>query len=99
MDTYQTFLQALKWWVTNLTVLAMSVVMMGRAYDKAALAEENISTTGTILAYVFRGLMKGNQFALKWRHMATQIWVNIGSGNGLMPDGTKPLPKLMLTSH
>ena len=50
MDTYQTFLQALKWWVTNLTVLAMSVVMMGRANDKAALAEENISTTGTTLA-------------------------------------------------
>ena len=20
-----------------------------------------------------------------WRHMATQIWVNIGSGNGLLP--------------
>ena len=28
-----------------------------------------------------------------WR----QIWVNIGSGNGLLPDGTKPLPKPMLT--
>ena len=25
--------------------------------------------------------------------MATQIWVNIGSGNGLLPDGTKPLPE------
>ena len=24
-----------------------------------------------------------------WR----QIWVNIGSGNGLLPDGTKPLPE------
>ena len=31
------------------------------------------------------------------RHMATQIWVNIGSGNGLLPDGTKPLPEPMLT--
>ena len=28
-----------------------------------------------------------------WR----QIWVNIGSGNGLLPDGTKPLPEPMLT--
>ena len=26
-----------------------------------------------------------------------QIWVNIGSGNGLLPDGTKPLPEPMLT--
>ena len=31
--------------------------------------------------------------------MATEIWVNIGSGNGLLPDATKPLPKPMLTNH
>ena len=31
--------------------------------------------------------------------MATQIWVNIGSGNGLLQLGTKPLPKPILTSH
>ena len=29
--------------------------------------------------------------------MATQIWIIIGSGNGLLPDGTKPLAELMLT--
>ena len=28
-----------------------------------------------------------------WR----QIWANIGSSNGLLPDGTKPLPEPMLT--
>ena len=31
--------------------------------------------------------------------MATWIWVNIGSGNGLLPDGTKQLPEPMLTDH
>ena len=31
----------------------------------------------------------------RWR----QIWVNIGSGNGLLLDGTKPLPEPMLTDH
>ena len=31
--------------------------------------------------------------------MVTEIWVNIGSGNGLLPDGTKPLPEPMLTDH
>ena len=31
--------------------------------------------------------------------MATEILVNIGSGNGLLPDGTNPLPKAMLTDH
>ena len=25
----------------------------------------------------------------------TDIFVNIGSGNGLLPDGTKPLPELI----
>ena len=28
--------------------------------------------------------------------MVTQIWVSIGSGNGLLPDGAKPLPEPML---
>ena len=32
-------------------------------------------------------------------HMVTQIWVNIGSGNGLLPDGTKPLPEPVLSYH
>ena len=31
--------------------------------------------------------------------MVTEIWVNIGSGNGLLPDGTKPLPEPMSTDH
>ena len=31
--------------------------------------------------------------------MATKILVNIGSGNGLLPDSTKPLPESMLTSE
>ena len=31
--------------------------------------------------------------------MATEIWVNIGSGNGLLPEGTKPLPEPMLIYH
>ena len=34
-----------------------------------------------------------------WCHKATQVWVNIGLGNGLLPNGTKPLPEPMLTSH
>ena len=30
---------------------------------------------------------------------ATLMWVNTGSGNGLLPDGIKPLPEPMLTYH
>ena len=31
--------------------------------------------------------------------MATKIWVNIASRNGLLPDSAKPLPEPMLTEH
>ena len=31
--------------------------------------------------------------------MATEILVNFGSGNVLLPGGTKPLPEPMLTYH
>ena len=31
--------------------------------------------------------------------MASVNWVNNGPANGLLPDGTKPLPESMLTSH
>ena len=31
--------------------------------------------------------------------MAIETYVNIGSGNGLLHDGTKPLPEPMLTDH
>ena len=31
--------------------------------------------------------------------MVAGILVNIGSGNGLLPDGTMPLPEPMLTYH
>ena len=31
--------------------------------------------------------------------IGTLIWVNIGSGNCLLPDGNNPLPEPMLTNH
>ena len=31
--------------------------------------------------------------------MVTENWVNIGSGNGLLPTSTNPLPEPMLTYH
>ena len=35
----------------------------------------------------------------KWCHMATEIWVNIGSGNGSLPDSTKPSPEPIMIYH
>ena len=31
--------------------------------------------------------------------MATKIWLSIDSGDGLLPDGTKPLPGPMLINY
>ena len=31
--------------------------------------------------------------------MVTQIWINIGSRNGFLPDDTMPLPEPMLIPH
>ena len=31
------------------------------------------------------------------RYMVTYIWIKIVSGDGLLPDGIKPLPESMLT--
>ena len=33
----------------------------------------------------------------EWRHMARYIWVSIGSGTGLLLDGTKPLSEPLFT--
>ena len=33
------------------------------------------------------------------RHFVTQVWVNIGSGNGLLPTDTKPLIQTLLSHH
>ena len=41
----------------------------------------------------------GQFIVVWWWHMVTSIWVSISSGNGLLPDGTKPLPEPMLTYH
>ena len=38
-------------------------------------------------------------YSILTHHMATKIWVNTGSSNGLLPDGTKPLPEPMSTDH
>ena len=35
----------------------------------------------------------------QWRHRVTQSWVNIASGNGFLPDGTKPLSEPRMTNH
>ena len=44
--------------------------------------------------------LKNNSLGpMQWLHMATKIWVDIDSGNGLLPDCTMPLPEPMLTNH
>ena len=44
----------------------------------------------------YRTLLTPQLLKAWWRHMATWMWVNIGAGNDLLPDGTKRLLKQML---
>ena len=41
--------------------------------------------------------LNASQIEALWRHMVTRNRVNIGTGNGLLPDGAKSLPEPMLT--
>ena len=53
--------------------------------------QSNLMTT--TVKYSFNSLLPNDTI---WQH---KFGVNIGSGNGLLPEGTKPLPEPMLTYH
>ena len=55
-----------------------------------------------MLTYVCRNLYREFWMAYTFTYcgpVMLLIWVNIDSGTGLLPDGTKPLPEPMLTYH
>ena len=54
--------------------------------------DENLPENKTI-----RVILTHYGLVTQYGQLATEIWVNIGSGNGLLPEGTKPLPEPMLT--
>ena len=54
--------------------------------------DENLQENKTI-----RVILTHYGLVTPYGELATEIWVNIGSGNGLLPEGTKPLPEPMLT--
>ena len=47
----------------------------------------------------FDGVSSKTHCGLVTPYMATHIWVNIGSGNGLLPGNAKPSPEPMLTAN
>ena len=47
--------------------------------------------------YIIEVLHIFQAIVAQWPRMVTEIWVNIDSGNVLLPDGTKPLPEPVLT--
>ena len=55
---------------------------------------QNIHKKNSIVRYI--GVFFEWLIVVRWHHIATWIWVNIGSENGLLPNGNKPLPETML---
>ena len=60
--------------------------------------QQNLTKTIFKLILVTAGLDISSEIALKWTLLGlSDDEVNIGSGNGLVPSGNKPLPEPMLT--
>ena len=67
--------------------------------DSLVLADTKLSAAMLLTMWdrLFLGILVLTQCGLvTW---ATEIWINIASGNGLLPNGTKPLPDPKLTDH
>ena len=63
-----------------------------------------LGDVAVILSMIFKFIRQNSsigsscEIVLRWMPTKPHLWlVNIGSGNGLVPDGTKPLHELMLT--
>ena len=54
---------------------------------------------GWIVFYLLKSLSCSWHIIAAWGFKVSQIWVNIGSGNGMLSDDTKPLPEPLLTDH
>ena len=74
-------LKMMKLWWHHSALCCMNYIMLGPKFIEFP-----------IRLYI-KTMIKLYQLIVAQRcHMATQISVNIGSGNGLLPDNTKPLP-------
>ena len=52
-----------------------------------------------LLTNILSENITSNQLVVAWwRQMATEMWVNIGPDNGLLPDGIKKVPEPMLSN-
>ena len=49
--------------------------------------------------YIFNKVSNSDMINSLWPGEVTCYCINIGSGNDMLPEGTKPLPEPMLTSH
>ena len=61
--------------------------------------EDSRSMASFTINYALEGSLIIQLIVAHWHNMATGIWVKIGSGNALLPEGPKPLPESMLTDH
>ena len=85
------------WWPDD----ARSQVISSHGVDLVILEYFSFNIKGLTYSYFMEQIItKLNSWPMaNWRHMTTEIWVNICSGNGLLPSGNKPLPEPMLIYH
>ena len=79
------------WWINGL-----SSVICVKGPDRSTWQPSWIINPVVIIIKYF-GVYLVNHFVENWKCICIVNW--IGSGNVLLPDGTKPLPETILTSH
>ena len=94
-------LSLMSYLVMYITTISYHVYIYGCPIWTSDLGFLILGDFDSVIAQLLGGFCSWTFFNSLWPSDAIlrQIWVNIGSGNGVLPDGTKPLPEPMLTDH
>ena len=84
----------IKYWILAFSALALKNISYDYKPVHLVKAQQvrTIGWTTILVSHRFNSLWPSDDAI-----MVSEIWVNFGSGNALLPDGTKPLHEPMLT--
>ena len=100
--TLQSWIQVSKWVRSEISWRHTTYFQVLSGYQYSILSKNLILVPERQCVSLWYSILRTQSFQVneaKWSHMKTQFWVNISSVNDFLPEGTKPLLELMLTSH
>ena len=84
----------INWYRQIFSARCIEIVSSQRIKTELSDLTHNPTLVLDVMGFAFNSIITPS-----WRHMTKFISVNIGAGNGLLPDGPKPLPEPILTNH